>query len=79
VSLLRVADISKTDERWAALDAGIVSQNISVFAAGMGLATVPRGQMPVEEFSKSLKLKGNQKLFLNHPIGYPKEEPKKTK
>jgi nitroreductase len=73
VTLLLVADTGKNSERWAAVDAGIVSQNISLFCAGMGLATVPRGQMPAEEFHKALELKEAQRIILNHPVGYPKE------
>ncbi|MDR0734606.1 MAG: SagB/ThcOx family dehydrogenase [Elusimicrobiota bacterium] len=73
VTLLLVADTGKNSERWAAVDTGIVSQNISLFCAGMGLATVPRGQMPAEEFHKALGLKETQKIILNHPVGYTKE------
>jgi nitroreductase len=79
VTLLIAADLSKTSEIWAGVDAGIVSQNISIFASGMGLATVPRGQMPAEKFSKALKLKETQKLILNHPVGYPKQTEKAKK
>jgi uncharacterized radical SAM superfamily protein len=45
----------------------------------MGLATVPRGQMPAEKFSKALKFKETQKLILNHPVGYPKQTEKVKK
>ncbi len=70
VTLLLVANTEK-DAPWGLIDSGIVSQNISVFAAGMGLVTVPQGSMPKDEFSKLLKLTQNQQLILNHPIGYP--------
>ncbi|MDD6209794.1 MAG: SagB/ThcOx family dehydrogenase [Bacteroidales bacterium] len=63
--------VTDTDDTWAALDAGIVSQNISVFCAGTGLATVPRGSMDKDELKKALKLKDSQHLMLNHPVGYP--------
>lgn len=72
VTLLIAADTAKTTERWANVDAGIVSQNISLFCAGTGLATVPRGQMPADEFKKALNLKDSQIIILNHPVGYPK-------
>lgn len=54
------------------VDAGIVSQNISLYCAGMGLGTKPRAQMNREELTKALKLNENQSLILNHPIGYLK-------
>ncbi len=54
------------------VDAGIVSQNISLFCSGMGLGTKPRAQMNKEELTKALKLSENQSLILNHPIGYLK-------
>lgn len=54
------------------VDAGIVSQNISLYCAGMGLGTKPRAQMNHEELTKALKLNENQSLILNHPIGYLK-------
>jgi len=72
VTLLIVADTAKTTERWANVDAGIVSQNISLFCSGTGLATVARGQMPADEFKKAFKLKESQVIILNHPVGYPK-------
>jgi SagB-type dehydrogenase family enzyme len=56
----------------AALDAGIVSQNISLFCAAAGLATVPRAMLDAEKIAAALKLKPSQKILLNHPVGYPK-------
>lgn len=61
---------------WAYIDTGIVSQNISLFAAGFGLATVPQGSMPKEKIIKDLKLTDKQLLILNHPVGYPAKENK---
>ncbi|WP_424244185.1 nitroreductase [Elusimicrobium posterum] len=72
VTLVLVAN-AKESEKYAYMDAGIVSQNISIFAAGMGLATVPQGSMPQDEFKKILKLKDGQILMLNHPVGYAAE------
>lgn len=78
VLLVLVADLSKykfTDERtklFAAADAGIVSQNISLFCSGKGLVTVPRGSMDHETLTKLLKLTDSQLLLLNHPVGYAK-------
>lgn len=75
VCLLIVADMARvnpndTAHTWAAVDAGIVSQNISIFCAGCGFATVPRGFMDKDALGKSLKLSSSQVIFLNHPVGY---------
>ena len=56
----------------AALDAGIVNQNINVFCSAVGLATVPRGSMNTNELKKILKLSDTQRIMLNNPVGYPK-------
>lgn len=79
VSLVLVSDVSKfggksdRDVVMGAADAGIVSQNISLFCAAAGLATVPRGSMDHENLAKALKLSAGQQLMLNHPVGYPKQ------
>lgn len=70
VCLVLVTDANET---WSALDAGIVSQNISLFCSGAGLATYPRATMERETLAKALKLTGTQTLMLCHPVGYFKE------
>lgn len=55
---------------WGALDAGIVSQNISLFCAAIGLKTRPRASMDKMKIRNLLKLKDSQHIFLNHPVGY---------
>lgn len=80
VVLVIVADTSKfyknstkgEKELYCAIDAGIVSQNISIFCAGTNMGTVPRGWMNKEEFKKILNLNDSQIVYLNHPIGYLK-------
>ena len=62
--------VSDTKDNWGALDAGIVSQNISLYCSAVQLATVPRGSMDQEALRKALKLADNQQLYLNHPVGY---------
>jgi hypothetical protein len=57
---------------WGAIDAGIVSQNISLFCAATGIKTRPRASMDKEKIKNLLKLKDTQYVFLNHPIGYSK-------
>ena len=78
--LVLVSDLTRFNENpddgtklTGALDAGIVSQNISLACAGLGLATVPRGTMNQAELRAALKLKSTHYLGLNHPVGYLKK------
>jgi len=80
VFCVMVSDISRfksgTDSvklQLAALDAGIVSQNIALFCAGTGLATHPRTTMEVQKLKEVMKLKGSQYLLLNNLVAYKKE------
>ena len=66
----KVGDNSELSREWAAVDAGIVSQSISLFCAGCGFGTVPRGYMNKEDLHKALGLRENQVIYLNHPVGY---------
>lgn len=59
---------------WPAIDAGIVSQNISLFCAGNGLATLTRISMDQNVLREVLKLKDTQHLLVNNAVGYPKED-----
>lgn len=65
-------DAFRGDASMPAMDAGIVSQNISIFCAGTGLVTVPRASMDQAKLKSALKLKDSQRLFMNHPVGYAK-------
>ena len=56
---------------WAAFDSGIVSQNVSLFCASAGLATVPRAGMNKPLVREVLRLRETQLPMLNHPVGYP--------
>ncbi len=55
---------------WAAMDAGIVSQNIALFCAGAGLATRPRASMDTERLKQALNLAPTQYPLLNCPVSY---------
>ncbi len=59
---------------WGAIDAGIVSQNISLFCAATGLKTRPRASMDKEKIKTLLNLKDTHYVLLNHPVGYEKNE-----
>ncbi len=64
--------VTDTDGKTPAMDAGIVSQNISLFCSGVGMVTYPRGMMDKGVISTALKLKDPQTLMLCHPVGFPK-------
>ena len=81
VNLVLVSDISRfrygndsTKVIFGAMDAGIVSQNIGLFCAGMNLVTVPRGSFQdIPRLKATLGLSANQYVMLNHPVGYRKK------
>lgn len=54
---------------WAAMDAAMVSQNINVYCAGVGLKTRPRVFMEVDNLRKALKLSATQHPMINNPVG----------
>ena len=77
VSLVLVSDLSKLGDAksnhvqlMGAMDAGIVSQNISLFCSAARLATVPRASMDLVRLKAALKLKDTQMPMMNHPVGY---------
>lgn len=53
-------------------DAGIVSQNINLFCAANGLATVPRATMDSDGIRRLLGLDEHYVPALNNPVGYAK-------
>jgi len=76
IILLLVSDVSKfprgddaTRQKMGMFDAGIVSQNISLYCSGTGLITRVRMFMDSEGLAKALKLPATQIPMLNHPTG----------
>lgn len=72
ISRFRFGEDSQRLE-WAAFDAGIVSQNISVFCASAGMSTRPRASMDKQKIRETLKLRDSEFPMLNHPVAYKKE------
>lgn len=78
VNIVLVSDLNKfrnIDESTrvnAALDGGIVSENLSLAVKALGLDTVVRAMMDRETLVQELGLKENNMLLLNHPVGYAK-------
>jgi nitroreductase len=81
VNLVLISDVSRfrsgNDSSkliLAAYDAGIVSQNIALFCAGMNLVTRPRATFPgMDKMQETLGLKDSQHVMLNMPVGYRKK------
>jgi len=78
VNLVYVADFAKmgkaTDENKifsSAADTGFISQNLYLFCASEGLATVVRGSIDREGLAKVLKLRPDQRASLAQTVGYP--------
>jgi len=75
IIVLLISDLSKlpgddaNKQRLGAIDAGIVSQNISLYCSGTGLITRVRASMDVPGLSKALKLTASQVPMLNLPTG----------
>lgn len=75
--LLLVSDISRftrADDslktEWAAMDAGIVSQNIMLFCSSAGMESRPRAFMNKEKINELLQLSSTRLPMLNIPISY---------
>jgi len=80
VNLIYVADLAKMgkaseDDKafYSATDTGFVSQNVYLFCASEGLATVVRGLVSRAALAKKMGLRADQKIILAQTVGYPKE------
>ncbi|MFA6129984.1 MAG: SagB/ThcOx family dehydrogenase [Candidatus Omnitrophota bacterium] len=77
VNLIYVVDLSRTGKRgakaefYAACDTGFVSQNVYLYCASEGLATVVRGLFDEQTLSKVMNLRPEQKIILAQTVGYP--------
>jgi SagB-type dehydrogenase family enzyme len=78
VNIILVADMSKMSRSseesrnfYTAIDAGYVSQNIYLYCASQGLATVVRGNVDRDELLKAMKLNDKQKILVAQTVGYP--------
>ena len=80
VNLLFVADLARMGKGsaedknfYSATDTGFVSQNVYLFCASEGLATVVRGGVDRAALAKKAGLRADQKIILAQTVGYPKE------
>jgi len=80
VNLIYVADFSRMGtaqkedkELYSAADTGFISQNVYLYCASEGLATVVRGSIDKQTLTKIMKLRPDQKIILAQSVGYPKK------
>ena len=64
-------DIEK--EFYSIANVGFIAQNVYLYAASEGLATVVRGLIDKKTLAKAMKLRPDQKIILAQSVGYPKE------
>ena len=79
VNLVYVANLAKMSRLsaenaafYSAADTGFISQNVYLFCASEGLATVVRGSIDKPALAKAMKLRADQKIILAQTVGYPK-------
>jgi SagB-type dehydrogenase family enzyme len=80
INLVYVADFSKigagnNEDKifYSAADTGFISQNVYLFCASSGLATVVRGYVDKSALEKKMGLRPDQKVILAQTVGYPKK------
>lgn len=78
VNLVYVADLDRMGDagaeqkaRFSAADAGFIAQNVYLFCASAGLATVVRGLFDHAALAKALGLGSHQRIILAQSVGYP--------
>lgn len=77
VNLLYVADYSRVDsggmdkDVLVGADTGFISQNVYLFCASEGLATVVRAGINRDALAREMQLKPEQKIILAQSVGYP--------
>jgi nitroreductase len=80
LNLIYVADFSRISgasneekEFYSAADTGFIGQNVYLFCASEGLATVVRAMIDRPALGKRMKLRPEQKITLSQSVGYPKK------
>ncbi|MFA6715118.1 MAG: nitroreductase family protein [Victivallales bacterium] len=78
VNLIFVADFNRmrgadraSMNFYSATDTGFISQNVYLFCASEGLATVVLGYVNRSALGKLLNLRSDQHVILSQPVGYP--------
>ena len=69
----RMHDVAPADRRlYASVDAGFVGQNVYLFCASEGLASVFRGAVDYKKLEKAMQLPAEQFVTFAQTVGYPK-------
>ena len=69
----RMHDVPPEDRRlYASVDAGFVGQNVYLFCASEGLASVFRAAIDYKKLAKAMQLDGEQFVTFAQTVGYPK-------
>lgn len=69
----RLQGASGDDKRlWAFTDTGFIGQNVYLFCASEGLATVFRGSLDRAHLAQTLKLPETKFVTCAQTVGYPK-------
>ena len=78
VVLIYTADFDKmkkgddqTRQFYSATDTGYISQNVYLYCASEGLATVVIGGVDKPLLQEKMKLRPAQRVILTQPVGYP--------
>ncbi len=68
----RMTDVPPADRRlYAGVDSGFIGQNVYLFCASQGLATVFRGAVPYQKLEAGLGLPRDQFVTFAQTVGYP--------
>jgi nitroreductase len=81
VNLIYVSDYAKMGDKipdeikvlLSGSHAGFISENVYLYCASEGLATVVRAYVDIPALSKAMKLRPDQKIILAQSVGYPKK------
>ncbi len=69
----RMQDVAPTERRlYASVDTGFIGQNVYLFCASEGLATVFRGAVPYAQLGRTLGLGPEQFVTFAQTVGYPR-------
>jgi nitroreductase len=69
----RMQDVAPAERRlYASVDTGFIGQNVYLFCASEGLATVFRGAVPYEQLNRTLGLGPDQFVTFAQTVGYPR-------
>jgi nitroreductase len=79
VNLVYVADYAKIGDTpdsdrilYSGAETGFIGQNVYLFCASEGLATVVRASIDRQALAKALNLRPEQRITLAQSVGYPK-------